>query len=112
MKNFDFLSNIKGFSKVYSFCNLAEQFQIVNPRISAQNGRLAMESFVKIIYYLKSWQLEERTDLFGLTTDERFVAFISDDEMMKRIHYIRKVGNDAAHDSDKEVTCRKSFFLV
>ena len=112
MKNFDFLSNIKGFSKVYSFCNLAEQFQIVNPRISAQNGRLAMESFVKIIYYLKSWQLEERTDLFGLTTDERFVAFINDDEMMKRIHYIRKVGNDAAHDSDKEVTCRKSFFLV
>lgn len=112
MKNFDFLSNINGFSKVYSFCNLAEQFQIVNPRISAQNGRLAMESFVKIIYYLKSWQLEERTDLFGLTTDERFVAFINDDEMMKRIHYIRKVGNDAAHDSDKEVTCKKSFFLV
>lgn len=112
MKNFDFLSNINGFSKVYSFCNLAEQFQIVNPRISAQNGRLAMESFVKIIYYLKGWQLEERTDLFGLTTDERFVAFINDDEMMKRIHYIRKVGNDAAHDSDQEVTCKKSFFLV
>jgi type I restriction enzyme R subunit len=30
-----------------------------------------------------------------MTTDERFVAFINDDEMMKRIHYIRKVGNDA-----------------
>jgi type I restriction enzyme R subunit len=75
MKNFDFLSNINGFGKVYGFCDLAEQFQIVNPRISAQNGRLALESFVKIIYYLKDWQLDEGTDLFGMTTDERFVGF-------------------------------------
>jgi len=112
MKNFDFLSNINGFGKVYSFCDLAEQFQIVNPRISAQNGRLALESFVKIIYYLKSWQIDSGTDLFGMTTNEQFVTFINDDEMMKRIHYIRKLGNDAAHDSDKEVTSRESFFLV
>jgi type I restriction enzyme, R subunit len=112
MKNFDFLSNINGFHKVYGFCDLAEQFQTVNPRISAQNGRLALESFVKIIYYLKDWQLEEGKDLFNMTIDERFVDFINDDEMMKRIHYIRKVGNDACHDSGIEVTRSKSFFLV
>jgi type I restriction enzyme R subunit len=112
MKNFDFLSNINGFSKVYDFCDLAEQFQIVNPRISAQNGRLALESFVKIIYYLQDWQLDADTDLFGMTTDGRFMDFINDDEMMKRIHYIRKVGNDACHDSDNDITRKKSFFLV
>jgi type I restriction enzyme R subunit len=112
MKNFDFLSNINGFSNVYQYCDLAEQFQTVNPRISAQNGRLALESFVKIIYYLKSWQIDGGTDLFGMTTDERFVAFISDDEMMKRIHYIRKVGNISCHDGSKEISRKESFFLV
>jgi type I restriction enzyme R subunit len=43
----------------------------------------------------------------------RFVDFINDDEMMKRIHYIRKVGNDACHDSGiMRLLVQKSFFLV
>lgn len=112
MKNFDFLSNVNGFRKVYGFCDLAEQYQTVNPRISAQNGRLALESFVKLIYKLKSWQLDGGTDLFGMTTDERFVTFINDYEMMKRIHYIRKVGNISCHDGSKEISRKESFFLV
>ncbi|MCF0184591.1 MAG: DEAD/DEAH box helicase family protein, partial [Bacteroidaceae bacterium] len=112
MKNFDFLRDINGFGKVHGFCSLCEEYQVVKPRESAQNGRLALEAMVKIIFYLKSWETTEKANLFELTTDERFVAFIGDAEMMKRIHYIRKVGNNASHAGDNEVKRRESFFLL
>ena len=112
MKNFDFLRDINGFGKVHGFCSLCEEYQVVKPRESAQNGRLALEAMVKIIFYLKNWEVAEKANLFELTTDERFVAFIGDAEMMKRIHYIRKVGNNASHAGDYDVSRRESFFLL
>lgn len=112
MKNFDYLKQINGFEQVYNYCNLVEQYQIVNPEISAQNGRLALESLVKIIYQLKQWPTSERPNLYSLVTDERFTDFINNEEMMKRIHYIRKVGNNAMHPDGNAVTRRESFFLL
>ena len=112
MKNFDFLGNINGFEKVHRFCNLCEEYQVVKPRESAQNGRLALESMVKIIFYLKNWEVAEKANLFEMTNDERFVAFIGDAEMMKRIHYIRKVGNKASHVDDAEIKRKESFFVL
>lgn len=82
--------------------------------ISAQNARLALETIVKIIYRLKGWQAGERASLLSLTTDERFSAFIDSEDMMKRIHYVRKIGNNAAHvGGDAGYVGRKeSFFAV
>lgn len=112
-RNFDFLNGIDGFEQVYDFCRQVEDWQTIDPMRAAQSGRLAMETMVKIIYYLKSWKIEkERPTLFDMVTDERFVSFIGSDDMMKRIHYIRKVGNNAMHASDHTVTRRESFFLL
>ena len=95
---------------MHRYCATAEEFQVANPLISAQNARLALESIVK----LKNWQVGERTSLLSLTTDERFKEFIDSPELMKRIHYVRKIGNNAAHVGGDAgyVGRRESFFAV
>ncbi len=112
MKNFDLLKDIDGLQTVHLYCALAEDFQIVNPMISAQNARLALETMVKTIYRLKGWAIGERASLLTLTTDEKFTAFIDSRDLMRRIHYVRKVGNNAAHAAEITVGPRESFFSL
>ena len=114
MRNFDIIKDIKGLSTLHSYCATAEDFQVANPVISAQNARLALESIVKTIYRLKGWPMSERTSLLTLTTDVRFQEFIDSTELMKRIHYVRKIGNNAAHVGGDAgyVGRRESFFAV
>ena len=59
MRNFDIIKDINGLSTLHRYCATAEEFQVANPLISAQNARLALESIVKTIYRLKSWQVGE-----------------------------------------------------
>lgn len=113
MMNFDYLKNLEGFEQVYNYCNLVEQYQRINPEMSAQNGRLALESMVKFIYEQKHWETPADSNLFSMTTDSRFVDFINSDDIMKRIHYIRKVGNSAMHpDSNQKISGGQSFFVL
>ena len=114
MKNFDILKDVKGLRSAYQHCATAEEFQASNPMISAHSARLALETMVKIIYRLKDWTTKERPTLLELTTDERFRAFVDSPEMMKRIHYIRKIGNNASHVGGDAgyVGRRESFFAV
>lgn len=114
MKNFDILKDVKGLGTVYRHCATAEEFQASNPMMSAHSARLALETMVKIIYRLKDWTTKERPTLLELTTDERFRAFVDSPEMMKRIHYIRKIGNNASHVGGDAgyVGRRESFFAV
>lgn len=114
MRNFDIIKDVSGLVTLYRYCATAEEFQVANPVISAQNARLALESIVKTIYKLKSWHIGERTSLLTLTTDERFKEFIDSPDLMKRIHYVRKIGNNAAHiGGDAGYVGRKeSFFAV
>lgn len=110
MRNFDIIKDIKGLDTLHDYCKTAEEFQAVNPRISAQNARLALETMVKIVYNLKGWSIDQRDSLFTLTTDERFTEFIDSQELVRRIHFVRKVGNNAAHGDD--IRRRDSFFAV
>ncbi len=110
MKNFDIIKDIDGLAALHGYCATAEEFQIINPSISAQNARLALETLVKTIYRLKGWHVGERTSLLTLTTDVRFTEFINSPELMKRIHYVRKIGNNAAH--AENVGRKESFFAV
>ena len=114
MKNFDILKDVKGLRSAYQHCATAEEFQASNPMISAHSARLALETMVKTIYRLKGWVTKERPTLLELTTDERFRAFVDSPEMMKRIHYIRKIGNNASHVGGDAgyVGRRESFFAV
>lgn len=112
MRNFDIIKGINGLDAVHQYCSIAEDFQVVNPMISAQNARLALETMVKTIYRLKEWPIGERVSLLSLTTDERFLVFIDSPDLMKRIHYVRKIGNNAAHANDGFVGRKESFFAV
>lgn len=112
MKNFDIIKDIDGLRTIYRYCATAEDFQVANPMVSATQARLALETMVKTVYRLKGWQIGERASLLSLTTDERFTAFIDSEDLMKRIHYVRKIGNNAAHASDGFVGRRESFFAV
>lgn len=112
MRNFDIIKDINGLGTIYRYCATAEEFQTVNPMISTQQARLALETMVKTVYRLKGWQIGERASLLSLTTDERFTTFIDSEDLMKRIHYVRKIGNSAAHASDGFVGRRESFFAA
>ncbi len=110
MLNFDYLNGKAGFTRLYDFCHTAEITQISNPDESALNSRRALEYLVDIIYYLKSFTLEPRANLFQKVDSEDFKAYINDRDLMMRLHYIRKVGNNAAHTG--HVTRRESGFSL
>ncbi len=59
---------------------------------------------------MKGETIPEHATLFNLTTSPIFTDSIADPELMKAVHWIRKVGNMAAHDG--KVTKGDSFFTV
>ena len=110
MLNFDYLKNIPELSELHRLCDLCEQRQSTEPDSSAINARKALEWLVKAIFMMKGETIPERATLFNLTTSPIFTDFIADPERMRAGHWIRKVGNMAAHDG--KVTKGDSFFTV
>lgn len=111
MLNFDYLNGQPGFTSLYGFCHTAEITQQSNPDESAINCRRALECIVDIIYYLKSFTSDPRANLFQKVDGEDFKAFLNNDrDLMMRLHYIRKVGNNAAHTG--HVTRREAGFAL
>lgn len=99
MKNFDYLKDIEPLKDLYGFCSAAEDTQQTIFDLCALNSRRALEWIVKAIYTLKNVEVEKRTTLLELITGEPFTLFIGDDDrMMMAIHYVRKIGNKAAHE--------------
>ena len=109
MRNFDYISTL-GLNDLYRYCSAAEEYQVSNPDFSAINARKALEYIVRALYYMKSIEVPERTSLFELVEGEPFREFIADDRVMMAVHYVRKVGNSAAHAAS--VTRRESFFSL
>ena len=109
MKNFDYIKDL-GIDTIYKYCDNAEEFQYTNPDISAVNARRALESMVRAIYGMKNIQIPDRTSLFELVDGEPFKEFINNDDVMRAIHYIRKVGNNGAHTGN--VSRKESFFAL
>ena len=110
MKNFDFLKSVPEFETLYRYCDTAENNQLYDPEKSAVASRKALEYIVKLIYMVKGWDIPERASLFSLVDDFDFKSFIGSDDLMMRLHYIRKSGNCAAHDT--HIGKRQSFFCL
>ena len=110
MLNFDYLKQIPELAPLHHLCDLCEQRQNTEPDSAAINARKALEWIVKAIYKMKGVEPGERTSLLQLTTADVFADFIADPELMKAVHWIRKVGNLAAHDS--KVTRSDAFFTT
>lgn len=109
MKNFDYLQQC-GMHRLYSLCAAAEDNQVNNPELSAISARRALEYVVKSLYAMKGAQVPERSSLFELVDGEPFRDFIGDNRVMMAVHYVRKVGNAAAHND--HVGKRESFFCL
>ena len=107
--NFDYLKDIPELQSLYGDCRDAEQYQRCRPEDSATAARRALEKWVKIVYLLNAWDIPERSTLLELTTNEAFQNYAGE-EMLRRIHYIRKTGNIGAHGG--KVTKAQSFFCV
>lgn len=110
MRNFDYLKGIYALKDLYRFCSAAEEMQKANYEMSALNARKALEWVVKAIYKLKHIEISDRDSLYELMTGEPFTGFIDDDRLMMAAHYIRKVGNRAAHSS--EVKGSEAYFCL
>ncbi len=99
MRNFDYLQDFEELKDLYGFCSAAEDTQQTHYDICALNGRRALEWIVKAIYTLKGIRLDERTSLMELMTSEPFTQFVGDnDKLLMAAHYVRKIGNKAAHE--------------
>ena len=109
MRNFDYIKDL-GFDNLYRFCAAAEENQVSNPDTCAFNARRALEYLVREIYKMKGLAIGERTSLLELIDGEPFSGFIGDGKVMMAVHYVRKVGNNAAHLVD--VSKREAFFAL
>ena len=109
MKNFDYLQQC-GMLRLHSLCAASEDNQVNNPELSAISARRALEYVVKSLYAMKGAQVPERSSLFELIDGEPFSDFIGDNRVMMAVHYVRKVGNAAAHND--HVGKRESFFCL
>lgn len=110
-RNFDYLKNITDFADLYALCNEAEIWQLSDPIKSALSSRKALEYLVKTIYLLKDFPIDkQRPTLYELVEQHEFKEFINDDELMRALHFIRKAGNNAAHNIT--VTKKDAFFSL
>lgn len=109
MRNFDYLQEL-GLTDLHNFCSAAEEMQVSNPDLSAICARKALEYIVRSLYVMKNIEVPERASLIELVDGEVFREFIGDNRMMMAAHYVRKVGNNGAH--NKKVTKGESFFCL
>lgn len=112
MTNFDFLENIPDFHPLYGYCHEAEVNQLAEPEKSALNARMALEYLVRFFYQAKGVDIPERSSLMSLMDDEGFRYYINSEDLMRSMHYIRKVGNRSAHPNQQKVTRKESFFSL
>lgn len=112
MLNFDYFKQIPlaELTPLHELCEKCETHSYSDPDTSAISARKALEWLVKAIYKMKKVTPGERESLMDLTTSPTFTDFIADPDLMKAVHWIRKVGNLAAHDG--KVTRRDAFFSV
>ena len=99
--NFDFLQSTPDFASFSSAAISAERIFHIDPSACVLNCRRAMEFAVKWMYSVDSELVMPYQDnLVSLMTDETFREIIGDDTY-RRMEFIRKLGNTAAHDQSR-----------
>ena len=103
MSNFDFLKNEKKFDSFSNVAVTAEKLLNIDIDSCVLNCRRAMEFAVKWMYSVdKELKPPYEQTLVCLINDENFRDIVGEDTY-RRMDFIRKVGNNAAH-SGKKVT--------
>ena len=97
MTNFSFLKAYTEFNELTTFCEDAEAFAISHPNLSAMSARNALEFVIKYIYKAKTGEVPPRISLFELIDSYEISNFIDDQVIRDSLHFIRILGNNAAH---------------
>lgn len=101
MTNFDYLKKEPKFDTFSDVAIAAEKVLYIDPTSSVLNCRRAMEFAIKWMYSVDaSLNMPYQDNLVSLMFNEEFKDII-DDNLMKRMDFIRKMGNTAAHSSRK-----------
>jgi len=110
MTNFDYLKQVDALAPLHRYCEKVELLMSSDPEVSALNARRALDWIVKAVFAMKGERLSQRASLFEMTDSDTFRDFINDPEVMKAVHWVRKVGNHAAHDA--AVTASEAFYSL
>lgn len=101
MTNFDFLKSEPKFAAFSDVAISAEKILNIDVAASVLNCRRAMEFAVKWMYSVdKDLEMPYDTTLVALMSTEEFRDVVGSD-LLFRMTYIRKRGNDAAHSGNK-----------
>ena len=108
MTNFDFLKSDTQFATFADAAIAAEKTLNIDIATCAINCRRAMELAIKWMYSVdKDLELPYNTSLSCLMTNENFRHIVNRD-LYHRMNFIRKVGNDAAHNNAKKITLEQA----
>lgn len=114
--NFDYLKKESKFSGFADVAISAEKIILMDPEASIINSRRGMEFAIKWMYSVDSeLEMPYQDNLQSLMNDEDFRQIVGRD-LWRRMNYIRKCGNHAAHDSrkmgrDEAMLCLENLFI-
>ena len=114
--NFDYLKTEPKFAAFANVAISAEKIVLMDSEASILNCRRAMEFAVKWMYSVeKTLEMPYQDNLQSLLNAEDYRQLIGYD-MWKRMDYIRKCGNSAAHNSqklgrDEAMLCLENLFI-
>lgn len=116
LTNFDYLKNDPQFSTFANVAISAEKIILIDPEASILNSRRAMEFAIKWMYSVDSGlEMPYQDNLQSLMNTEEFRQMIGPD-LWKRMDYIRRSGNNAAHSNkklgrDEAMLCLENLFI-
>ena len=101
MTNFDFLLSSTDFATFGEAAVAAERIYAIDTSACVMTCRRAMENAVKWMYSVDSALTMPWDDkLVSLLSTEEFRDIV-DNDLLRRLDYIRRIGNTAAHDGKK-----------
>ena len=101
MGNFDYLKEEKRFDTFSNVAIAAEKVLYIDPGLCVMNCRRAMEFAIKWMYSVDaSLTKPYQVNLISLMNTEEFKDII-DEDLFKRMDFIRKIGNEGTHNARK-----------
>ena len=99
--NFDYLKEEKRFDTFSNVAIAAEKVLYIDPGLCVMNCRRAMEFAIKWMYSVDaSLTKPYQENLISLMNTEEFKDII-DEDLFKRMDFIRKIGNEGTHNARK-----------
>ena len=95
--NFRFLDSLSDLDIFKRYCCEAEDFVQTYPDVSVTAARKATEYMVKLLYGSSINSTYYGMTVFDMLSDPKFIAWLSDDVLLNRFHFIRQRGNRAVH---------------